>query len=1409
MRFPPPTLRPSRGLSLAVALGSALILSCNDSATSPIRDIHPSPANLSSTLAPPSIVISQVYGGGGNSGATYKNDFIELFNPGTSSVDVTGWSVQYAATTGTTWAVTSLSGTIPPGGYYLIQEAAGTGGTTNLPTPDAVGSGTGIAMAAGAGKVFLSNTTTALAGACPTATSVIDKVSYGSGTSDCGYGTTATLTNTTAAIRNSNGCAFTGSMTADFTVAAPTPRNHATTAQLCGGPPPNQPATVTVSPSTASIDAGATQAFTATAFDASNNPVSTTFAWSTSDPSVATIDATSGIATGVGAGTATITATASNLVSGTATLSVTVPPPPPNHSGEVVISQIYGGGGNSGATFKNDFIELFNRGTQVASLTGWSVQQTSAAGTNWNVTPLTGSIPPGGYYLIQEAAGTSGTTDLPTPDVAGGIAMGATSGKVLLAQTTTAFAVACPSGTVVVDIASYGSGTNCGTSAPAPSNTAADLRKHGGCTWTPDPVNDFATGAPAPRNSSTAPRGCLPGQLDHLAITGALSVLVGATTQLSVEPLDANDNTVPGATITWATSDENVATANPTTGLVTGVSSTGSPATITATAAAGGVTKSASVDVSVINPGGINWIDLSSSTTSFPPGFQTQLFATARESQGGTIIPATFTFEAVDAQFIAAQTVQNTGIITGVSAPTDGSKPGIRITATPTGGGTPFSFITHSITIEPPVNAPANIYANNDDFGDPTPAGSSPSDFLIRRSQYVLSYNQSRGTPNWVSYELDARQMVTGQDRCNCFTADPLLPQAAQIFTSDYTGSGFDRGHMTRSADRTAANVDNAITFYLTNVVPQQGDLNQGVWAQFENMLADTARAGRAVYIVTGPLYSRSHGLTFVKNEGKIAIPDSTWKVALIGPRNGGNPFTHGDVTSFNDLPGLTILAVNMPNVDGVRNDPPSKYFTTVEAIEEATGYDLLSLLSTSFTAAIEFHDRAPQAQFSVSGTENEGQQLTFDASASSDPDIDRADLGGRTEGLSYAWQFSDGTSANGRIVQKTFANHGSFTATLTVTDVFGWPASSAQTLAIANLPPTANFAAPTSGREGSSFTISLNGGTDPSPADAAALKYAFDCGSGYSAASSSASVNCTPNDQGEITVRGKVIDLGGLSTEYAAIVSVANVAPTATFGAPNEANLGVSFSISLTNVVDPSTADAAAGFTYAFDCGEGSGFGAATSASSVGCTPTQYGMRVVRGRVTDKDGGVTSYSANLMVRRLLTAVGPAKLWIGLKNSDDAGLPIDLRVEVLVNGVVAASAQQTNLPTGSSGFGNAQLQTLALALTNGSVDVPPGAQLSVRPSVRRTCGPVNGHNAGVVRLWYNGAAVDDGASRDAGTRFSATIGAGTTSYFARLASVLDDVAGATRSSADVLVQSTAACPSRPFNPLGTWTMTVP
>jgi len=170
----------------------------------------------------PDIVISQVYGGGGNTGATLKNDFIELYNLGANPVDVTGWTVQYGSSGGTTWGNrTTLSGTIQPGHYYLIQEAAGSGGTTNLPTPDATGT---IALSATAGKVALVNNSTALSGACPTDTSIVDFVGYGS--ANCSETTpTPTLSNTTAALRNGNGSVDTDNNASDFTVGAPNPRN--------------------------------------------------------------------------------------------------------------------------------------------------------------------------------------------------------------------------------------------------------------------------------------------------------------------------------------------------------------------------------------------------------------------------------------------------------------------------------------------------------------------------------------------------------------------------------------------------------------------------------------------------------------------------------------------------------------------------------------------------------------------------------------------------------------------------------------------------------------------------------------------------------------------------------------------------------------------------------------------------------------------------------------------------------------------------------------------------------------------------------------------------------------------------------------------------------------------------------
>lgn len=181
------------------------------------------------------VVISQVYGGGGNSGATLKNDFIEIFNRSSEPVNLAGWSVQYASATGSTWQVTNLTNfTLQPGQYYLIQQAQGSGGSVDLPAPDATGT---IAMAATNGKVALVNTTTALSGTCPSGSQMIDLVGFGTANCFEGSGATPVLSNTTAAIRLDLGCIDTNNNLADFIVEAPSPRNSASPVHVCSTSP--------------------------------------------------------------------------------------------------------------------------------------------------------------------------------------------------------------------------------------------------------------------------------------------------------------------------------------------------------------------------------------------------------------------------------------------------------------------------------------------------------------------------------------------------------------------------------------------------------------------------------------------------------------------------------------------------------------------------------------------------------------------------------------------------------------------------------------------------------------------------------------------------------------------------------------------------------------------------------------------------------------------------------------------------------------------------------------------------------------------------------------------------------------------------------------------------------------------
>jgi uncharacterized protein (TIGR03437 family) len=198
----------------------------------------------------------------------------------------------------------------------------------------------------------------------------------------------------------------------------------------------------------------------------------------------------------------------------------------------VVISQVYGGGGNVGATLRNDFVELFNRGTGAVNVSGWTVQYASASGSSWDRANLSGTIQASQYYLVQLAQGNSGTAALPTPDASGGLNLSATSGKVALVNNSTVLTGSSASGLQVVDFVGYGE-ANFAEGGPAPllSNIASALRRSGGCDDSNDNQADFTSGQPSPRNSRSPIAPCFTAptpQISAAGVTNAATFMAGA-----------------------------------------------------------------------------------------------------------------------------------------------------------------------------------------------------------------------------------------------------------------------------------------------------------------------------------------------------------------------------------------------------------------------------------------------------------------------------------------------------------------------------------------------------------------------------------------------------------------------------------------------------------------------------------------------------------------------------------------------------------------------------------------------------------------------------------------------------------------------------------------------------------------
>lgn len=242
-----------------------------------------------------------------------------------------------------------------------------------------------------------------------------------------------------------------------------------------------------------------------------------------------------------------------------------------------------------------------------------------------------------------------------------------------------------------------------------------------------------------------------------------------------------------------------------------------------------------------------------------------------------------------------------------------------------------------SFTITAPADPSEQLALGNP--SDAVTDVNSPLNYLLIKTQYVESYNRDRGSPNWVSWHLDTSWLGSA-NRQNDFRPDPSLPAGwYQVTDTDYSGSGFDRGHHCPSGDRTNTVADNSSTFFMTNMMPQAANNNQGPYANLEVYSRTLATSGNELYIVTGGAGIGGTGLngftTTIAN-GHVTVPAYTWKVIVVLP-NGTN-----DIDRINK--NTRVIAVIMPNAQSIGiNTPWQNFRVSVRQVEKLTGYNFFT----------------------------------------------------------------------------------------------------------------------------------------------------------------------------------------------------------------------------------------------------------------------------------------------------------------------------------------------------------------------------------------------------------------------------------------------------------------------------------
>lgn len=224
-----------------------------------------------------------------------------------------------------------------------------------------------------------------------------------------------------------------------------------------------------------------------------------------------------------------------------------------------------------------------------------------------------------------------------------------------------------------------------------------------------------------------------------------------------------------------------------------------------------------------------------------------------------------------------------------------------------------------TIVLGNPSNAVANL--------------AQPDNYLVFHTGYILSYNRSRGAANWVTWHLSGSD-IGDIDRTEAFAADESLPADSRIGRNDYVGSGYHRGHMCPSEDRSNTEEANRESFLMSNMQPQIPRLNSGVWKALEGEIQRLAKdQGMEAYQYAG-CYGNAG---FVNN--KVTIPTHCWKIVVVLPE--GNRDKQRIKCS------TRVIAVNMPNQATIQSGWRN-YRTTVNELETITGYNFLSTLSAA-----------------------------------------------------------------------------------------------------------------------------------------------------------------------------------------------------------------------------------------------------------------------------------------------------------------------------------------------------------------------------------------------------------------------------------------------------------------------------